>query len=157
MPKLLILSGIPFSFREEFSISLKAHYTIISRDVCREFLFGPHYDLSPLEEKEVDRDFNFRLGKAYLSNLDIIHNNTNSTEAHIDRIIAECPVHYDIEVKFFHVSLWRALIYNYARYLMRGRWIPFSILKKLKKGFDSIDKGKYKHYSSNFAITQKHW
>jgi len=164
MPKLLILVGIPFSERDEHTKFIKkfSHltgnsYEIISRDACREYIFGPYYNLSPQEEQEVERDFNFKLKKAYLCRADVIHNSTNCSEWMIDRIIAECPTRYDIEVKFFNVSIYSAIWKNFIKYMTKGRWIPVHILIRLKRGFDAINKQKYDRYNRDIAITLGHF
>lgn len=164
MPKLLILVGLPHSTRDEYARWMRkinhltgGNYEVISRDVCREYIFGPYYNLSPLEEKEVERDFQFKVQKAYLCRMDVIHNSTNCSEWMIDRIIAESPISYDIKVKFFDVPLYKAIWRNIIKYMTRGRWIPVHILIRLKHSYDSINKQKYDRYNNNLTITQAHW
>ncbi len=156
MPKLFIMCGIPFSGRDEYAKLYKGEYEIISRDACREYIFGPHYNLSPLEEKEVERDFSFKLQKAYLCGIDIIHNSTNCSEWMIDKIIAESPIKYDITVKFFDVPLYKAIWHNILKYFWNGRWIPIIVLFRLQRAYNKINRGKYRDLKG-ITITQSHW
>lgn len=148
MPKLVILSGIPGSKRPVYMSKWKTSYEILSRDEIRDSLFGKDRIITNYVEEEVTREFNFKLNKAYLCGLNIIINNTNCKEEYIDKIIAECPVEYDVELKFFDTSLYMAYWRIYLTYLRGGRYVPFRIIKKMKNGFDLINKDKYKQYAS---------
>lgn len=146
MPKLLILSGIPGSKRDKYVKKMKDGWEILSRDSIREILFGRNCYITNKIEEEVTREFNFKLEKAYLCRLNIIYNSTNCKESYIDKIIAECPVNYDVELKFFPMSLIRAFIRNYIRFLKGGTWVPLRVMREMKKNFDLINKNKYKQY-----------
>lgn len=155
--KLLLLSGMPFSKRDKYAQSLSKEWTIISREVSRMHLYG--YDKSTSNEKEVEinKDVNFRLKKGYLSGLDMCYNLTNCAQWMLDRIIAECPASYEIEVRFFDCSIWKVLWGNLVYWAKYNKWIPIDVLRQLKKGYDAINKEKYRHYSEKLGISQQKW
>lgn len=146
LPRLLILCGIPTAGKSTFANQFKNEYEILSRDTCRENLFGFNYIMTNDKEDQVTKEFNFKLKKAYLCTLDVIIDNTNCKEGYIDRIIAECPTHYDIEVKFFDIPLWRAYLRNCLRWIRTKKFIPFNVINTMKKNYDKINRKKYNNY-----------
>ena len=157
MPKLLILSGLMFNPKKEKFFKSLQNYTLLSRDCVRHHIYGDCCIITNDMEEKTTQDFNFRLKKAYLLNLDIVIGDTNCTEAYIDKLIAECPVEYDVEVKFFDYPLWKAIIKNFINHRRTGVFIPIYILYALKRGYDAINKEKYRHYSDKLAISQQKW
>lgn len=157
MGKLIVLVGMPHSGRDVYCKNLSKDWTIISREVSRGYLYGYTTFTSTEREMEITRDMNFRLKKAYLSQLDICYNSTNCIQWMIDRIIAECPVQYEISVKFFDCSIWRSIFGNILQWFKNSKWIPIDVLRQLKRGYDTINKEKYKHYSEKLAISQQKW
>jgi hypothetical protein len=157
MATLIITSGLPFSKRDSYVRNLDKSYTIISREVSRGHLFGYDRETSTAREVEITRDMKFRLGKAYLSGLDICYNSTNCMGCFIDKLIAECPAEYEIRVKFFDCSIYRAIIGNILQWLKNSKWIPIDVLLALKGGYDTIDKDKYRVFNNELSIVQKHW
>lgn len=157
MATLIVLSGLPFSRRDSYCRKLDKSYTVISREVSRGHLYGYDNTTSTAREMEITRDMNFRLGKAYLSGLDICINQSNCKEWMIDRIIAECPAEYEIRVKFFDCSIFRAIIGNTIQWLKNSKWIPLYVLFALKGGYDTIDREKYRLFNNELSIVQKHW
>lgn len=149
--KLLILCGIPGSTRQYYVNKLKKDYEVISRDVIRDSLFGKDCYITNRTEEEVTREFDFKLRKSYLCELNIILDNTNCREDYIDRIIAECPVKYDVIVKFFPTSLFIAILRNYLSCIRGARWIPIPIIVKMKQNFDLINKNKYNKREVDFS------
>jgi hypothetical protein len=153
MPKLLILVGIPYSGLEKYTRNHKNEFEVLSREHIRNDMYGKNCLITSYTEAGVDQRFKFRLQKAYFLNLNIILSNSNCKEEYIDQIRAECPANYDIEVKFFPVSLWKAYLLNYIRFLGGERYIPYKIMKLLKRSYDKINKTKYEtpknHESSN--------
>lgn len=153
MPKLLILCGIPYSKMEEFAREHEKEYKVISRDQIRDKMYGKNCAITSYTEYGVEEKFNFELETAYLSCLNVIICNTNCRERYIDEIKTDCPINYDIEVKFFPVSLWKAFFTNYIRFLGGERYIPLRIMKLLKKSYDRINQKKYEipknHENSN--------
>ena len=157
MGTLIILVGLPFSKKDSYCKKLDKSYTVISREVSRGHLYGYDKETNTMREMEISRDMNFRLKKAYLSGLDIVHNATNCGNTVIDRLIAECPAEYEIRVKFFDCSLLRAILLNYWEYFMRGKWIPLYVLLALKGGYDTIDKERYRNLNNELGIAQQHY
>lgn len=148
MPKLLILSSLPGDERDRYAQLLKSEYEIISRDLVRNSLFGKDCYITNKIEDEVTREFDFRLQKSYLCGLNILINSTNCNENYIDKIIAECPAEYEIELKFFNISLATAYWNNFWNSILNGqKFVPYHILRKMKKNFDNINKSKYKQYA----------
>jgi len=157
MPKLVIISSIPFNNRViEYAKSLSG-YTIISRDWIRRHIYGDYCVITNKMEEETTKDFNFKLKKAYLLNLDVVLPGTFCNENYIDKTISECPIEYDIEVKFFDYPLWKAIIKNFINHRKTGVFIPIYVLYALKRGYDAINKEKYRHYSEKLAISQQKW
>jgi hypothetical protein len=156
MPKLLILVGIPCSGAKRYAQKHKKDYEVISRDEIRNDMYGKNCPITSYTENGVDEKFKFKLEKAYLCHLDIILSNTNCKEEYIDQIRAECPAFYDIEVKFFSVSLWKAFLLNYIGFLKGERYIPYRIIKLLKRSFDKINKHKYETPKTNENSTKLH-
>ncbi len=158
MPKLIILSGIPFCTKKEKFFKSLENYTLLSRDWVRHHIYGDYSHISNEMEEKTTKDFNFRLKKAYLLNLDIVIGDSNCREAYIDKLIAESPIEYDVEVKFFDYPLWKTIIKNFINHRKTGVFIPLYVLFALKRGYDAINKEKYKHYSKNsITITNKTW
>jgi hypothetical protein len=75
----------------------------------------------------------------------------------IDRIIAECPAEYNIVIKFFDCSLFRAIPLNWWQYFKNGKNIPLDIILSLKESYDGIDRRKYCYLAYGMKITHKHY
>jgi hypothetical protein len=154
-PKLKILVGIPFNAKIMTYAKSLDGYTILSRDWVRHHIYGDYCIITEEMERKTTEDFNFRLKKAYLLNLNVVLCGSNCREGYIDKLIAECPIEYDIEVKFFDYPLWKAIIKNFINHRKTGIFIPIYILYTLKRGYDAINKEKYRHYSEKLAISQQ--
>lgn len=159
MPKLLILVGIPYSGMERYAQKHKKEYEIVSRDHIRDEMYGKNCAITTYTEDGVDKKFKFKLEKAYFLHLNVMLNNSNCKEEYIDQIRAECPAFYDIEVKFFSVSLWKAFLTNYIRHLAGERFIPLRIMKLLKRSYNKINKKKYetpKNHENSHKLYRNH-
>ncbi len=157
MSTLIILSGIPYNSKKEEFIKSLDGYAIISRDHVRNFLYPNYCVITENMEIETTKGFDFRLKKAYLLGIDIVLTGTNTREAYIDKLIAECPIEYNIKVRFFDYPLWKCIIKNFLVHYKTGIFIPIFVLRQLKRGYNAINKNKYKHYEQELKITQKSW
>jgi hypothetical protein len=48
---------------------------------------------------------------------------------------------YEIYIKKFDVSLWRLYYRNVIRWMREDKWIPFDVIRNMKKNFNKL---KYK-------------
>jgi len=132
-PKLIILVGIPLCGRSYWCKSNSKGFEVISRDNVRVYLYGSSQIVSEHCEEKVTEHFKFRLKKAYLCNLNVILDNSNCSEAYIDKIIATCPIEYEIEVRFFDISLFWAMVRNYIRWMRQKKLLQHPLLPKWQK------------------------
>jgi len=143
--EIIILSGIPCSGKSSFAKNYRyAHcYYIISRDDIRASFFMTPYVHTHENEKEVTRVFDKHLDLSIGCKLNIIIDNTNCKEKYINELIKKCPKGYTVRVMFFDCSLIKSYIRNIRRYLKTGKWIPFRVIRDMKRNYDKIDKTKY--------------
>lgn len=164
MSKVYILSGIPTSGKTTWSyeqirkLCLKQGIVAVSRDVVRKRLFGDNYKQNNLDEILVTEEFNRELETwlyvAYekdktdqVENVVIIDNTSckaSYINSFIKTVLKKCPT-AKIEVKFFDISLWKAFVRNIRRYLTTGKYIPWEVIKNMKKNYDKIDKKSYEY------------
>lgn len=137
-PKCYIMCGPPCSGKSTYA--RRYGLPIISCDKIRmEYFPDGIYRFDPKIEKEVWEVFYLRLKLYHVTNFVI--DNTNCKNAYIDKIIEELNPGYEIYIKKFNVPLWKLYYRNIIRYLEQGKWIPFKVIKNMKKNFDKL---KYK-------------
>jgi len=124
--KLIILSGIPCSGKSTFA--KKCGFPVISCDEIRKEI---------KEEKLVWRRFYRELN--YL-NTNICIDNTNCKQEYINKIKENLNknVNWDIEIKRFDISLWKAHYRNIIRYLKTGKWIPIKVMNSMYKNYNNL-------------------
>ena len=136
MPKCIILSGAPLSGKSTWA--KKQGLPILSCDSIREDLFGYPYQFKPEREKEVwERFYN----QVYLQTSDFIVDNTNCKESYINKIKENLTKDTDgwlVIIKQFEVSLWESYYRNVKRWLLTGKWIPFKVIKDMKKNYKNL-------------------
>ncbi len=141
MRKCYILSGIPCSGKSSWvKDNLKIDYhgykcDIISCDKIREELFGKNYKYTKNNEERVWDVFYYKIT---LQTHSFIIDNTNCKQKYINKIKSCLIGEWDIEIKRFDIPLWKAYYRNILRYLFTGKWIPFKIIKNMKKNYDSL-------------------
>lgn len=136
MPKCIILSGAPLSGKSTWACKQKL--PIISCDKLRLEYFGGKYIFDPKVEKEIWEDFYFRIG---LFTKDFIVDNTNCKQSYINKIKESLSNDVDgwlIEIKQFEVGLWTSYYRNIKRWIFTGKWIPFRVIKDMKKNYNKL-------------------
>ena len=133
MPKCIILSGAPLSGKSTWA--KKQGLPILSCDSIREDLFGYPYQFKPEREKEVwERFYN----QVYLQTSDFIVDNTNCKQGYINKIKENLPVHFEVEIIKFEAGLLKSYYRNIKRWLLTGKWIPFKVIKDMKKNYKNL-------------------
>lgn len=133
MPKCYILSGIPCSGKSSWAS--KQGIPILSCDKIREELWGTPYKFNKKKEDMVWSLFYQRVIMEYR---DFIIDNTNCKQSYINKIKDHLRAEYEIEIKRFDCSLSKAYIRNVLRYLKCKKWIPFKVIKNMKKNYDKL-------------------
>lgn len=134
MPKCIILSGIPNSGKSTWAKKNKSQYNIISCDAIRNTNFGK-YTFTKEKEAFVWHTFYDLIAKYTKNNNDIIIDNTNLKVGYLMSIGDALPENYEVEVKPFHIKLWRAKLRNYIRYIRTGKWIPNKVMNNMYKNY----------------------
>lgn len=151
---LMILVGIPCSGKSTWANRLFANpflsTVVLSRDNIRKLEFGSNYIQSFAGEIIITKKYNKSLDLWLINpKIDrIILDNTHCREKYIDEIISKYSKSSDcyIKIRYFECSLIKSYIRNVIRYIKTRRWIPFKVIKQMKKSFDSINREKYKQY-----------
>lgn len=156
MPKIIILSGIPGSGKStwaRFHMTHNWNTAIVSRDCIRDNHFPRPYTYSKANEKKVTEIFNAELEKLIDKGWDIIIDNTHATEYWLDVILKKIiDLHeegkntseYSVYIKFFDISLWRALYRVWRRKYKTGQVVPGYVVKSMYKTYKKINRLKYK-------------
>lgn len=145
--KITILCGIPCSGKSFWANNSDSYLNgyPVSRDDIRKAMYGKGYKQNKRDEKYITTRFNMEVGMLLSSGYDVILDNTHCKEGYIDEIIAKYP-DYDIQIKFFDIPLWKAYLRNIIRYIEWGKWIPFKVIKNMKKNYNKINREKYGKY-----------
>ena len=154
MPKIIILSGIPGSGKSTWCNWYKTHnYNCLSlsRDEIREnsYYFPKPYTYTKENENRVTYQFNGFLQAAISLKRDIILDNTHASDYWLSKTLKELQEkapNYQIYIKFFDISLWRAKWRVYWRYKKTGKHIPLKVLKDMHRSYKKINKKDYKDY-----------
>lgn len=140
--EVFILSGIPTSgkstFVKKFVKSREKFFEVkvVSRDQIRLDLFGKNYKQNRKDEEIVTMKFDALLVK-YLKEggaNTILIDNTNLRLKYIKEIYNMCSLYTDV-IYFvpFDVSLFTAFFRNIKRFILTGKYIPFKVIKEMKK------------------------
>lgn len=145
MPEIVVYCGIPNSGKSSVAKTMQeiSPYVIISRDAIREVHFPKPFIINKENENEVTKIFDFQYNKSTKRYRDIILDNTHCKEAYLNAEIKRKPEGYTLRIIFFDCPLWKAYIRNVLRWIMKGKFIPFEVIKQMKKNYDKIDKKKY--------------
>lgn len=148
MPKAYILVGPPTSGKSTWAwkkqlmsyvISSEGIYTL-SRDMLRGVLFGKSYKQNNKDEELVSKHIDSKLNELIKSNYSFIVDNCHCRQKYIDELKSKIPSHYEIEMVYFPIPLWKAYYRNVVRWVKTGKFIPFKVIKNMKKGFDKLKK-----------------
>lgn len=150
MPEIVILCGIPCSGKSSYANKLykedwSSNWRLICRDNIREnsLCFNQPYVFSNYNETIVTRVVDDMYSSDIFFKRDIIIDNTHCKEAYLNAEIKRKPEGYTLRIIFFDCPLWKAYYRNVVRYIMTGKWIPFEVIRNMKKNYDKIDKKKY--------------
>lgn len=148
MPKITVLIGIPCSGKSTWARNMQKYPSIrtISRDTIRANCFTQPYQYNLINEELVTRIHDTAFHYSVEKKEDIILDNTHCKEAYLNEIIKTKPTGYSLQFVYFDCPLWKAYYRNVVRYLKTGKWIPFKIIKQMKKNYDKINKKKYEQY-----------
>lgn len=147
MKTIRILVGIPCSGKSTYTFNkcLYSNSCFVSRDYIRDILNLHQYTKE--SENKVTQIFNYLVDKALIEDIEvIILDNTHCKEKYIDNIISTYS-NYNIEVKFFDISLLKAHYRNIMRYFKTGKWIPIKVMSDMYKNYNKINKQKYAKYT----------
>lgn len=145
-PQVKILSGIPCSGKSTYTKTCTG-YKIISRDRIRLDMFGYDYKQVDKSERQVANMFNKILDIMIENKDNIIIDNTNVKETHLNEFIKKFNGSgYDIEIKFFDILLWKAKYRNVIRRLKTGKWTPINVINQMYNSFQKINRSNYKQY-----------
>lgn len=112
----------------------------MSCDDIRKEMFGKNYKFTKENEDKVWNKFYDSVElNSYLS-YDFIIDNTNCREKYINKIKSLLSPDCKVEIKYFHISLWKAYYRNVMRWMNTGKWIPFKVIKNMKRNFDKMTK-----------------
>lgn len=143
-----ILVGIPCSGKSTYCKNNNNKNThIISRDDIRLDLFSNKYKFSKQNEIRVTNFFDYKVDIALYADFinTVILDNTHCKEKYIDEIIKKYSK-YNIVIKFFDISLYKAHYRNIVRYFKTGKWIPINVMNSMYKNYNKINKKKYEKY-----------
>ena len=147
MKTIRILVGIPCSGKSTYANNQFLNDSLsfsISRDRIRDIANLHQYTKE--SENRVTEIFNKSISIYLLKdNLVLILDNTHCKEKYIDNIISTYS-NYNIEVKFFDISLLKAHYRNIIRYFKTGKWIPIKIMNNMYRNYKKINKQKYAKY-----------
>ena len=144
MPKVTILVGIPCSGKTTFCKKFP-NKDVISRDAIRLVFFDKNYIYTDANEKKVTRIFKELFASSVKEKKDIILDNTHCKEKYINECLDMVPEGWEEEIIFFDIPLWKAYFRNVIRYVWKGKWIPFDIIKAMKWNYDKINRKKYEY------------
>lgn len=156
---LIILVGIPCSgkstWTQRYISNLKVasgeRIILISRDIIRLEMFGKNYKQNKADEEKVTERYYKSLGQAVLfKNATIVLDNCHVKDKYIDKYLTMFRGMHEsgnmkIFVKFFDVSLVKALWRNFWRRWNIGKNVPMAVIRKFYTAYKKIDKTKYKH------------
>lgn len=150
MKTIRILVGIPCSGKSTYAEYEYVNDLLsfsISRDDIRDIENLHQYTKE--SENKVTEIFHKSM-ETYLryltDDLILILDNTHCKEKYIDNIINNYS-NYNIEVKFFDISLLKAHYRNIIRYFKTGKWIPIKVMNDMYKNYKKINKQKYAKYT----------
>lgn len=133
MPKCYILSGAPLSGKSTWA--KKQNLPVLSCDRLRLEYSGGKYIFDPEIEKDVWEDFYFRLGTY---RFDFIVDNTNCRLKYINKIKEKLHPSFEVEIVKFEISLIKSYYRNIKRWLFTGKWIPFKVIKNMKRNYKDL-------------------
>lgn len=148
MPEIVVLCGIPCSGKSSWR-NKYPHYAVICRDDVRTKMAGGNYNKYVFDSKHEDivtaqcnLDYSIYTQREFDTVLDATH----CKEAYLNTEIKRKPEGYTLRIIFFDCPLWKAYIRNVLRYIKTSKWIPFKIIRNMKRNYDKIDKKKYEQY-----------
>lgn len=132
-----ILIGIPTSGKTTYA--LKQRQIILSRDNLRESYFGKKYKQNNNSEKIITDKFWEHFNKICRSEQNFIIDNTNCNEKYLNEYCHALDTYgYSYSFKYFDISLKKAFYRNIIRWIKTGKYIPFNVIKNMKKRFDKL-------------------
>lgn len=157
MCTVIITCGIPTSGKSTWANKLRMihthrddfrRYRIVSRDAIRLRLYGASYKPSSDKEKFITKVFNETLDAYIEAKFNIILDNTHCKEVYLKEALKRFDsTDYYVRIKFFDLPLWKAFIRNWKRRLRTGKYIPWNVIKAMKKNYDKINKKNYEQYA----------
>lgn len=134
MPKCYILSGAPLSGKSTWA-RRQNYMPVLSCDILRQDYHNGKYVYDPAIEEKVWEDFYRRVS---LFTQSFIIDNTNCKKKYIDKIKSVLSSDFEIIYVKFEIPLWKSYIRNVERWLMTGKWIPFKVIKNMKKNYKEL-------------------
>lgn len=133
MPEIIVLCGIPCSGKSSWVKTAQEilPYTVISRDTVRETAFPQPYVYTNLTEWEVTKIVDYKFDKYTNWYRDIIIDNTHCKQSYLNDEIKRKPEGYTLRIIFFDCPLWKAYIRNVLRWILKGKWIPFEVIRNM--------------------------
>lgn len=144
MPKVIILQGIPCSGKSTWitkhcPIDYQGYrYTVLSCDDIRNQMFGKKYKHNNADEIAVWEIFYSFIENSVTAQESFIIDNTNLKQKYINQIMCRLTDNYEIEIRRFHVPLWKAHLRNIIRRVKTGKWIPIKIMNNFHKRYKQL-------------------
>jgi len=131
----IVLIGPPCSGKTTYKNKYLSKYTSISCDDIREELYGSNYKWSPVKEKKVWKLYDSLIDLSSFSNDTVVIDNTNCKGHYLQQIEAASKT---IEFVIFRKSLLTLLWRNHWRNLRTGKWIPWSVIFRMRRNFKEL-------------------
>ena len=137
--------GIPCAGKSTKVNELKkiSNFEVLSRDDIREIFISKDYIYTKENEAKVTKIFNELYDEYVRQGSFIILDNTHCKEKYLQEVLKKVPEGYIIIFMFFDIPLWKAYYRNVLRYIWKGKWIPFKVIRDMKNNYDKIDRSKY--------------
>lgn len=141
---VIILSGIPTSGKstwakrfQEFNPKVE----IISKDIIRDHYFDKPYLYHSSTEERVDEIFEEEVNKAISKGKSMILDNTHCKLSILIPLVLKFKLdgRYNIYLKFFRISKWKAYYRNIKRNLLTGKWVPKFYIDVMYRNLNKID------------------
>ena len=96
-------------------------------------MFGKKYKHNNTDELRVWKTFYTLIDNSVMVRESFIVDNTNLKQHYINQIMCCLTDNYEVEIKKFSLSLWKAQLRNYLRLIKTGKYIPNKVLKNFYK------------------------
>jgi predicted kinase len=154
---VIIMCGIPTSGKSTWAKAYQQmqyypgddfrSFRIMSRDALRESIYGKDYKPSSDKEKYITEVYNKIMNDCIRLKKPMILDNTHCKESYLKEALKRFEgTDYSVKIKFFDLPLWKAFVRNHKRKWQTGKFIPWNVIKAMKKNYDKINQTDYAKY-----------